>query len=59
MPTPYAKQVEEDITVSQAMISKDVADGFKIVDAINRNCHTAETYAAALKLYNLKPVIPD
>lgn len=33
--------------------------GADVVDAINKNCPTIESYTAALKKYNLKPVIPD
>ena len=55
----YMEQVAEAIETTSAAVKRDVEAGMDLTDAINRNAHTAETYAAMLKNYNLKPVIPD
>jgi hypothetical protein len=49
------REIEETLTI----VARDVAEGMTPTDAINRNARTAETYAAALKQYGLRPVIPD
>lgn len=42
-----------------AAVRKSISAGTSVVDAINRNCNTAESYAAALKEYGLKPTSND
>lgn len=54
-PQRTAREISETLTT----IRTQVANGMSPTDAINRSAHTAETYAAALREYNLKPVIPD
>lgn len=55
----YMEKAAEDTRQAFVGIRRDIASGYSPTDAINRNAHTAESYAAALKEYGLKPVIPD
>lgn len=40
-------------------VRQDVAKGVSPTDAINRHCNTAESYAAGLIEYGLKPTSND
>ena len=55
----YMKKVEEDIAQADRLVARAVEAGSSPTDAINRHAHTAESYAAMLKKYDLKPTIPD
>lgn len=55
----WSQRTDREIKETLAKVRNDVAAGMDPVDAINRSAHTAETYSAALKQYNLRPVIPD
>jgi hypothetical protein len=59
MTESYMDRVDREIRETMPRIQRDVASGLSPTDAINRNAHTTETYAHALKAYGLKPVIPD
>jgi uncharacterized protein YoaH (UPF0181 family) len=59
MTETWHQRTEREIAETLPKIRRLVAEGMSPTDAINRSAHTAETYSAALKEYNLKPVIPD
>lgn len=48
-----------DIEYKLQQVRDAIATGADPVNAINRNCNTGESYAAALKEHGLRPVIPD
>lgn len=55
----WSQRTEREIAETLPKIRRLVAEGMDPVDAINRTAHTTETYSAALREYNLRPVIPD
>lgn len=55
----WSQRTEREIAETLPKIRHLVAEGVSPTDAINRTAHTAETYSAALREYNLRPVIPD
>lgn len=55
----WSRRTQREITETLSKIRRLVAEGMSPTDAINRTAHTAETYSAALREYNLRPVIPD
>jgi hypothetical protein len=55
----YMQRVTREIQIAAFRVREDVSNGMTPGDAIKKNCHTAETYNAMMKEYNLKPVIPD
>ena len=55
----WSQRTEREIAETLPKIRRLVAEGMSPTDAINRSAHTAETYSAALREYNLRPVIPD
>lgn len=48
-----------DMEYKLERVREAIAGGMDPVDAVNRNCDTIESYTAALREHNLKPVIPD
>lgn len=55
----WIERTKREIDETLFRIENEVAAGRDVTDAINANAHTAETYAAALNKYHLKPIIPD
>lgn len=55
----YMERVKRETKETAVSVRRAIAEGLTPTDAINKHAHTAETYSAMLKEYNLKPVIPD
>lgn len=55
----YMERAEKETKETLARVREAISEGLSPTDAINRHAHTTESYAAALKEYDLKPVIPD
>lgn len=55
----WSQRTEREIAETLPKIRRLVEEGMSPTDAINRTAHTTETYLAALREYNLRPVIPD
>jgi hypothetical protein len=59
MTDSWMDQSNHETKATLERVRKEVGRGATPEDAINKNAHTAESYAAALREYNLSPVIPD
>lgn len=59
MTKKWAERDERETQENLAQIRVKVANGKSPEQAINETARTASAYSAALKEYNLKPVIPD
>lgn len=58
-PSEYMQRVERDVQETFDRVSHRIEGGSDIVNAINHEAFTTESYNACLKKYNLRADLPD